>query len=193
MHAVTGCHVGCQEVSRCHTKGESGECIACRWQSMQRIHPGFETQGRRHQKVKTGVSVTPQKGLLSNLLFFLKSFISMIKIIPIATGQLKFIVGNLLHAHLLQKQLGDRYCSQTVFTSMKDLGFKVGSNQRFWTSEALRIRDNLVPLERTLFYIFKICNFVTLISKIKIAQALKLKHSNQNYTSTHPVSYYFMQ
>ena len=29
------------------------------------IHPGFETQGRRHQKSKTGVSVTPQKGLVS--------------------------------------------------------------------------------------------------------------------------------
>ena len=25
------------------------------------IHPGFETQGRRHQKSKTGVSVAPQK------------------------------------------------------------------------------------------------------------------------------------
>ena len=25
------------------------------------IHPDFETQGRRHQNVKTGVSVAPQK------------------------------------------------------------------------------------------------------------------------------------
>ena len=25
------------------------------------IHPGFETQGRHHQKSKTGVSVAPQK------------------------------------------------------------------------------------------------------------------------------------
>ena len=24
------------------------------------IHPGFETQGRRHQKSKTGVSVAPE-------------------------------------------------------------------------------------------------------------------------------------
>ena len=30
------------------------------------IHPGFETQGRRHQKSKTGVSVAPQKGLASS-------------------------------------------------------------------------------------------------------------------------------
>ena len=30
------------------------------------IHPGFETQGRRHQKSKTGVSVAPQKGLMSS-------------------------------------------------------------------------------------------------------------------------------
>ena len=29
------------------------------------IHPGFETQGRRHQKSKTGVSVAPRKGLTS--------------------------------------------------------------------------------------------------------------------------------
>ena len=27
----------------------------------QGIHPGFETQGRHHQKSKTGVSVAPQK------------------------------------------------------------------------------------------------------------------------------------
>ena len=30
------------------------------------IHPGFETQGRRHQKSKTGVSVSPQKELASS-------------------------------------------------------------------------------------------------------------------------------
>ena len=32
----------------------------------QGIHPGFETQGRRHQKSKTGVSVDPRKGLMSS-------------------------------------------------------------------------------------------------------------------------------
>ena len=30
------------------------------------IHPGFETQGRRQQKSKTGVSVAPQKELMSS-------------------------------------------------------------------------------------------------------------------------------
>ena len=30
------------------------------------IHPGFETQGRHHQKSKTGVSVAPQKELVSS-------------------------------------------------------------------------------------------------------------------------------
>ena len=30
-----------------------------------RIHSGFETQGRRHQKSKTGASVTPRQGLMS--------------------------------------------------------------------------------------------------------------------------------
>ena len=37
------------------------------------IHPGFETQGRRHQKSKTGVSVAPQKGFMSSK-FFLKNY-----------------------------------------------------------------------------------------------------------------------
>ena len=30
------------------------------------IHPGFETQDRRHQKSKTGALVAPQKGLMSS-------------------------------------------------------------------------------------------------------------------------------
>ena len=34
------------------------------------IHPGFETQGRRHQKSKTRVSVAPQKGLMLSQIFF---------------------------------------------------------------------------------------------------------------------------
>ena len=33
---------------------------------MERKFIGFETQGRRHQKSKTGVSVAPQKGLISS-------------------------------------------------------------------------------------------------------------------------------
>ena len=36
------------------------------------IHPGFETQGRHHQKSKTGVSVTPQKGHVSSKKIFKK-------------------------------------------------------------------------------------------------------------------------
>ena len=35
---------------------------ACKWG----IHPGFETQGRCHQKFKTGISVAPQEGLMSS-------------------------------------------------------------------------------------------------------------------------------
>ena len=30
------------------------------------IHPGFETQGRRHQQSKTGASVALHKGLMSS-------------------------------------------------------------------------------------------------------------------------------
>ena len=35
----------------------------------QGIHPGFEIQGRRYQKSKTGVSVAPEKGLVSSNFF----------------------------------------------------------------------------------------------------------------------------
>ena len=35
-------------------------------------HSGFETQRRCHHKSKTGVSVAPQKGLMSTNNFFLK-------------------------------------------------------------------------------------------------------------------------
>ena len=38
---------------------------ACKW----RIHPIFGTQGRCQQKSETGVSVTPQKGLMSSKKF----------------------------------------------------------------------------------------------------------------------------
>ena len=34
------------------------------------IHPGFETQGRLHQKSKTGVSMAPRKRLVSFNFFF---------------------------------------------------------------------------------------------------------------------------
>ena len=38
----------------------------------QEMHPGFETQGRHHKKSKTGVSVAPQKGLVSYKNFYEK-------------------------------------------------------------------------------------------------------------------------
>ena len=40
-------------------------CAQARKHVSDIIHPGFETQGRCHQKSKTGVSVAPQKGLVS--------------------------------------------------------------------------------------------------------------------------------
>ena len=36
------------------------------------IHSGFETQGKCHQKSKTGVSMAPQKGLVSYKKIFKK-------------------------------------------------------------------------------------------------------------------------
>ena len=39
-----------------------------------KIHPGFETQGRYHQKPKTGVSVAPRKELMSSKILKNKTF-----------------------------------------------------------------------------------------------------------------------
>ena len=63
MHELnsTGCYASYQEVSRCHTRGEKAH-----------KHPGFETQIRHHQKSKTGISMAPQKKLVS-FKFFLKN------------------------------------------------------------------------------------------------------------------------
>ena len=41
-------------------------CAQVRKQASKGIHPGFKTPGRRHQKSKIGVSVAPQKGLMSS-------------------------------------------------------------------------------------------------------------------------------
>ena len=55
----------CKEVDRCTTWGESqGTCMP---------QPSFETDRRWHYKSTTGVSVAPQKGLMSYKKKFLKS------------------------------------------------------------------------------------------------------------------------
>ena len=63
-----GYHAGRQEFSRCHTPDESeGMCNTYASASLNKAgHSGSETQRRRHQKSETGVSVAPQKGLLSS-------------------------------------------------------------------------------------------------------------------------------
>ena len=66
------CNAGRQEVGGCCTRGESEESIACRWWN----HLGFETQGRLHQKSKTGVAVAPQKGLMSPKFLWKRFFFS---------------------------------------------------------------------------------------------------------------------
>ena len=47
---------------------------ACRQESEWERHPGCKTQGRHHQKSKTGVSVAPWKGLMSSKNFLKKKF-----------------------------------------------------------------------------------------------------------------------
>ena len=61
----------CQEVSRCRARGESEYTVARALQN-EEIHPRFETQGRGHQKSKTGVSVAPKKILMSSKRIFKK-------------------------------------------------------------------------------------------------------------------------
>ena len=41
-------------------------CVQARKHTSEGIHPGFETQGRCHQKSKIGVSVAPWKGPMSS-------------------------------------------------------------------------------------------------------------------------------
>ena len=67
--------------TKCHTRGEGvaqevnlGEHISCTPPPTTNkvLHSGFETQRRRHQKSKTGVSVAPQKGLVPSENIFKK-------------------------------------------------------------------------------------------------------------------------
>ena len=53
------CHGGCQEIGRCHTRGESH----------MPTHSGFKTQRRYHQKSNTEELVAQQKGLVSSKKF----------------------------------------------------------------------------------------------------------------------------
>ena len=58
------------EINSYHPRDESEESIACRQQSVKaRDPPRFETQGRHHQKSKTGVPLAPQIGLMPSKFF----------------------------------------------------------------------------------------------------------------------------
>ena len=62
-----------------------------KWENTQGIHPGFETQGKHHQNSKTGVSVAPQKGLMSTKLFF--NIINLNKRDHVALSHLEWQLG----------------------------------------------------------------------------------------------------
>ena len=53
-------HAGCQEVGRCHTRGESLESVICMPPPRlnKAAHSGLETQRRHNKKLKTGVQNT---------------------------------------------------------------------------------------------------------------------------------------
>ena len=54
-------------------------CMQAMKHTSVRIHPGFENQGRCHQKSKTGVPVAPQKGVVSSNNFFFKNWSSSLR------------------------------------------------------------------------------------------------------------------
>ena len=56
------------EVIRCYTRGESEECIGEEAHKYG-IHPGFDTQGRHHQKSKTGISGPTKRTDVTSKLF----------------------------------------------------------------------------------------------------------------------------
>ena len=64
---VIGCYAGCQESAGAAPEVNFRECISP--SANKAAHSGFETQRRHHQKSKTGVSVAPQKGLVSSKSF----------------------------------------------------------------------------------------------------------------------------
>ena len=58
-----------------HFKKNLWERIACTplLSGNKAANSGFETQRKRHKKSKIGVSVAPQKGLMSSKIFFKKT------------------------------------------------------------------------------------------------------------------------
>ena len=66
----------------------------------QGIHPGFETQGRHHQKFKTGVSVAPQKELVSSKKFKKKKLKKTLGKAPIVSRSIVNIVLAPMYAKL---------------------------------------------------------------------------------------------
>ena len=113
-----GCHVDLCTVNRCHTRGSH------KWETMKGIHPGFETQGRRHQKSKTGVSVAPRKGLLSSKIFLKKTLwhlTQMKKVLSIHTERLNMFT----HAdERTQKGSASTFCSELIYFSLKKKTFQ---------------------------------------------------------------------
>ena len=75
-----GCHAGHQEVSRCRTAGDSN-CMQVR------NPPWLESQGTCHQKSNTGVSVSPQKGLMSSNFLKKKCFCRCMMCYPLIFAQ----------------------------------------------------------------------------------------------------------
>ena len=70
---VYRCKIFVYTVNRYPTRGESEDH---RWESMQKgNHPGFETQGRRHQKSKTGYQWATKRTEVLQKVFFKKIFL----------------------------------------------------------------------------------------------------------------------
>ena len=121
-----GSHAGCQEVSRCSTQSlnlQREHVMLLRYASAKywiRQNPLWlwNPDGDVHQKSKTGVSVAPQKGLMSSKNFFLKKKKKLI------SDQACFWTKYSLTSSLPTEYWIDMYCSRGAWL------FKV---RRKWT------------------------------------------------------------
>ena len=67
QYLFTSTWIGHQELSRCHTKIESEESVACRSKHVSKgKYPGFETQGRHHPGLLHHHRFTYHKGVKSS-------------------------------------------------------------------------------------------------------------------------------
>ena len=115
-------------------------------------HSGFETQRRRHQKSKTGVSVAPQKGLLSSKNIFKNTYLLRLQIL----NKLRYENPEISLYVLLETCLSvSKIFSEIYFLSL--IFYLISSNlpHRFHhPSNLTKVKAKSRHFKRTLFFSF---------------------------------------